>query len=100
MAAQIDHPAAMRVLELGLDHDPPYVVMEWVGTTTLAASVKATGPKSRNEAIELVHAVAGALRAAHRLGLSHGRIGPADVLVGGATTAEARLHRRRGRFPG
>ena len=41
MAAELVHPSAIRVLELGLEDDPPYVVMEWVGVTTLAESVKA-----------------------------------------------------------
>jgi hypothetical protein len=31
MAAQLDHPSAIGVLELSLQHDPPYMVMEWVG---------------------------------------------------------------------
>ncbi len=73
---ELDHPAAIRVLELGLEHDPPFVVMEWVGTTTLDRRCSATGRKSRDEAMELVRAVAGALHAAHRLGLPHGRLGP------------------------
>ena len=63
MAAQLVHPSAIRVLELGLEDDPPYMVMEWVGVTTLAESVRASGPKSRQEAIELIHAVAGAIKA-------------------------------------
>ena len=54
---------SVRVLELGLEHDTPYVVMEWVGATTLAAMVDATGPRSRQEAMELAHAVASALEA-------------------------------------
>ena len=85
MAAQLDHPSAIRVLELGLEDDPPYVVMEWVGVTTLAESVRASGPKSRHEAMELIRTVAEALKAAHRLGLPHGRLGPGHVLLAGPT---------------
>ena len=100
MAAQLVHPAAIRVLELGLEHDRPYAVMEWVGVTTLAESVKADGPKSRHEAMELIHAVAGALRAAHRLGLSHGRLGPGHVLLAGPTEPKLDFTGAAVGFPG
>ena len=46
MAAQLEHPVAIRVLELGLEHDRPYAVLEWVGATTLAESVKTSGPRT------------------------------------------------------
>jgi len=81
LAAQLEHPAAIHVLELGLEHDPPFVVLEWVGATTLTRLVEAKGPKGRHEAMELVRDLASALRAAHRLGLPHGRLGPAQVLL-------------------
>jgi serine/threonine protein kinase/class 3 adenylate cyclase len=81
LAAQLDHPSAIRVIELGLIDDSPYAVLEWVGVTTLASAVDATGQKTRDEAIELVSAIAGALGAAHRLGLAHGRLGPGQVLL-------------------
>jgi eukaryotic-like serine/threonine-protein kinase len=83
MAALIVHPAAIRVLELGLEQERPYAVVEWIGVTTLAELVRANGPVSRHDAMELVHAVAGALRAAHRLGLPHGRLRPEHVLLAG-----------------
>ena len=82
---QLVHTSAIRVLDLELEHERPYAVVEWVGVTTLTASVRATGPRSRREAMELTHAMAGALRAAHRLGLPHGRLGPAHVLLAGPT---------------
>ena len=96
----IDHPAAMRVLELGLEHDPPYVVMEWVGATTLAIVGQRVGRKSRHEAMELVRAVAGALRAAHRLGLPHGRLGPASGTRGRTTTPKLDFTGALVGFPG
>src|ERR1700684_1749316 len=36
LAARLEHPAAVRVLDPGLDRDPPHVGLEWVGGTTLA----------------------------------------------------------------
>ena len=81
MAAQLEHPSAIRVLELGLEHDRPYAVLEWVGVTTLATSVAANGPKSRHEAMAIAGDLAAALKAAHRLGLPHGRLAPGQVLL-------------------
>ncbi len=39
LAAGLAHPAAVRVLDVGLEADPPYVALEWVGTTTMAAGL-------------------------------------------------------------
>src|SRR5271155_947939 len=51
LAAQLEHPSAIRVRELGLVDDAPYAVLEWVGAATLAVSVDAAGPKTRDETI-------------------------------------------------
>jgi eukaryotic-like serine/threonine-protein kinase len=100
MASQLVHTSAIRVLELGLQHDPPYMVMEWVGVTTLAESVRANGPKSPHEAMELIHTVAGALKAAHRLGLPHGQLGPGHVLLAGLTQPKLDFAGASVGFPG
>ena len=55
----LEHPRRFASSS-GLADDPPYAVLEWVGTTTLAAAVGSAGPKPRDEAIELVRALAGA----------------------------------------
>ncbi len=81
LAAQLDHDSAIRVVEIGLEHDPPYAVMEWAGTTSLAESVATRGPRTHCRAVVVVRAVAGALSAAHRLGLAHGRLVPAQVFL-------------------
>jgi serine/threonine protein kinase/class 3 adenylate cyclase len=83
IAAQLDHPAAIRVLELAIEHDQPRTVLEWVGSTTLDGSVKANGRKSRPDAMALIRNLASALTSAHRLGLPHGRLSPRHVLFSG-----------------
>ena len=50
--------------------------------------------------MELIHAVAGALRAAHRLGLSHGRLGPGHVLLAGPTQPKLDFTGAAVGFPG
>jgi serine/threonine protein kinase/class 3 adenylate cyclase len=84
LAAELEHPSAIRVLDLGITQEPPYVVLEWAGTSTLATSVSGFGLGSDHNVIELLRDLAGALSAAHRLGLSHGRLNPGQVLLDGA----------------
>ncbi len=85
VAAQLEHPSVIRILELDLEHNRPYAVLEWVGATTLATSVAANGPKSRQDAIAIAGDLAAALKAAHRLGLPHGWLAPDQVLLVGGT---------------
>ena len=77
LAAQLEHPAAIRVLDPGLEHDPPYIALEWVGDRTLSENRSL----SRDAAVEVIRAMAEALAQAHRLGLAHGRLGPGQVLL-------------------
>src|SRR5262249_15306880 len=79
LAARLEHPSALHVIELGLAHDHPYVVLESAEAATVAAAVAASGPKTRDAAIELVRSLAGALEEAHRLGLAHGHLGPGHI---------------------
>ncbi len=81
LAGRLEHPAIVRVLDPGIDRDPPCVALEWVGTATLAEAAGSSGPMSRDDAVELAGVLAAALEEAHRLGLSHGRLGPGQILV-------------------
>jgi serine/threonine protein kinase/class 3 adenylate cyclase len=81
LAQQIEHPGVMRVLELGLDAEPAYAVLEWIGTDTLASAAARGSFTSQHEAVLLTRVIAGALAAAHRLGLSHGRLSAATMLM-------------------
>src|SRR5689334_5520078 len=79
VAAELEHPSAVHVVDLGLGPDPPYLALEWVGTTTMAEAVASIGPETREAVIDRVRSLAGALEEAHRLGLAHGRLGPGQV---------------------
>lgn len=84
LAGRLDHSAAIRLLDTGLDHDPPYIALEWADGKTLAELASTSRPMPQDEAVELVRNLATALEQAHRLGLAHGRIGPGRIfLVGG-----------------
>ncbi len=79
LAARLQHPAATRVLELSVDQDPPFVVLEWTGERSLASLIGQGKVFHESEALALVGSLAGALSEAHRLGLVHGRLTPHHV---------------------
>lgn len=83
IAATYTHSAVIRVLELALEDDPPYVVRQCAGESTLANLICERGALSEAEVLPLVHLLAGAVTASHSLGLVHGRIDPSQVWLDG-----------------
>ncbi|MBU6532656.1 serine/threonine-protein kinase [Streptomyces sp. NPDC057245] len=84
-AARVDHPAAVRILDVvvedaGLD-GLPWIVMEWVQGESLHEVLR-RGPVPPAEAARIGLAVLGALRAAHAVGIVHRAVRPANVLLG------------------
>ncbi len=87
----LDHPAIVRLLELGVDdHGVVYLVTEYVEGETLAERVAST-PLREDEADSLVAALCGGVGAAHDHGIFHGDLKPANVLWGANTGATPRL---------
>ncbi|GGQ05992.1 serine/threonine-protein kinase [Streptomyces mutabilis] len=85
-AARVDHPAAVRIHDVVVeeaagDGGPPWIVMEWVGGESLHEALR-RGPVPAPEAARVGHAVLGALRAAHSVGIVHRGVGADRVLLG------------------
>ena len=78
LAALIDHPAAIRMRELGLDQDPPFAALEWVVARTLAEAFAEVAP-SGPTALQIARDLCSVLAEAHRLGLAHGRLSPSQI---------------------
>jgi serine/threonine protein kinase len=70
----------VQPLELVLDADPPYVVMELVEGATLR-DLFARGPMASSSALPLLIEVARGLADAHRAGVAHLDLKPENVLV-------------------
>ena len=75
LASLLMHPTARRILDLGLDSDPPFLAVE-ITTTAL-------GPRFRfvtwEAALEGALALVSGLAEAHRMGLVHGGLGEDTV---------------------
>ena len=78
LAVLLDHPAAIRVRELGLEQDPPFAVLEWLMARTLAEAFAAVAPPGMT-ALRIARDLCSALAEAHRLGLAHGRLSPSQI---------------------
>lgn len=82
LAALLEHPAALRVVGMGLEETPPFAALEWTDGD-LASRLSEGGPLSGPEALAMGRDLAGALAEAHRLGLVHGRLSASQVRSAG-----------------
>jgi serine/threonine protein kinase len=92
LAREIDHPNVIRVYEHGVDASQHYISMEYVSGRNLYNVLKHRQLQP-DEVLETVRQVACGLAAAHRQGVVHSDIKPANILLAGegedATDARA-----------
>jgi len=80
-AAAVNHPNVVRVLDVDVTHDPPYLVMEYVDGVSLQAAVARHGTFAAAEAAAVGRQVAAGLQVAAGVGLVHRDIKPANILI-------------------
>jgi serine/threonine-protein kinase len=80
-AASIDHPNVIPVYEAGEAEGQLFIAMRWVEGTDLRLLIQDGGPMEPGQAIRVIEQVAAALDAAHRGGLVHRDVKPANVLI-------------------
>ncbi|WP_327392902.1 serine/threonine protein kinase [Streptomyces sp. NBC_01186] len=80
-AALISHPNVVVVHDVVDDEGLPAIVMEYVPATTLGDLIEAHGPVPLEEVARIGRGVIAALRAAHRAGILHRDVKPANVLL-------------------
>src|SRR5438270_914258 len=81
LAASIDHPNVIPVYEAGERDGTLFLIMRWVEGTDLRTLLSTSGRVSPARAIRLLRPVTSALAAAHRRGLVHRDVKPANVLI-------------------
>jgi len=79
--ARLNHPNIVSVYDFGQDEGAFYIVMEYVAGRTLGDIIRAEGPMAPSRAIAIAADVAAGLDAAHREGIVHRDVKPANVLV-------------------
>ena len=80
-AARIQHPNVVAIYRVGLlSDDSPYIVMQYVKGPSFADRLRASGPLPEADVRSALCDVASALTAAHRHGIVHRDVKPANVL--------------------
>jgi serine/threonine-protein kinase len=85
--ASVEHPNLAPVVDAGNANGRPYFVMPLLEGETLRERVRRTGPLAATEAVLVTMEVLSALDAAHRAGIVHRDVKPANVFL----TAEATI---------
>ena len=88
LAASIDHPNIIPVYEAGESEGRLFISMRWVDGSDVRSLISREGSLKPQRAVAIVERVGAALDAAHRHGLVHRDVKPANVLI----TSDAEEH--------
>lgn len=83
IAARLDHPSIVRVLDYGQDKGHAYLVMEFIEGFTLDDYLRKLGTRGIREVscLRLILAATLALSSAHQAGIMHRDLKPANLLL-------------------
>ena len=79
--ASLDHPNVARAYSVGQEKGQPYIVMELITGKRLDQLYSLTEPLEEVRALEVATGVARALQAANEIGLIHGDVKPANIML-------------------
>jgi hypothetical protein len=80
LGASLNHPGVVAIYDIASDDEGVWIVMEYVEGRTLREEI-GDGPLAPERALPILRAVADALDHAHRHGVIHRDVKPANVLV-------------------
>jgi serine/threonine protein kinase len=80
-AAAVCHDHVVTIHAVEEDHRPPYLVMQFIDGTSLQAKLDEGGPPGLKEILRIGLQTAQGLAAAHRQGLVHRDVKPANILL-------------------
>jgi len=82
VAAGLSHPHITAVYDAALDHDPPYLAMQYVEGQSLKNLLREVPLLSLEHTVGLLAPVAAALDHCHERGSTHRDVKPANILLG------------------
>ena len=88
-AAGLNHPNVVTIYTVGKQGPRPYIVMEYVEGGSLAEALRKNGPMGWREAARAVVDALRGLAAAHKAGIVHRDVKPANLMLGRAASGEA-----------
>src|SRR5579864_1771577 len=82
LTRKLQHPSAVRVDDIDEAEDGrPFIVMEYVEGRGLKDVIQAEAPIAAGRVCPLIRQIAGALDAAHRMGIVHRDVKPANIVL-------------------
>ncbi len=91
LAAGLNHPNIVQVFDRGLTDDQLWIRMQYVEGTD-AQEALAAGPMDPRRVLHIIRSVGSALDYAHRAGLLHRDVKPANILLAAAGHADDAEH--------
>jgi serine/threonine protein kinase len=89
--AKLDHPGFARLLDWGIEHGAPFMVMEIVEGESLRAVLRRHARLSTHVALRIGIAVCEQLEHVHACGLAHRDIKPGNIMVQSLSDAQIKL---------
>jgi hypothetical protein len=86
LAAQVEHPNIVQVLNVGQDGEVYFIIMQFVEGRSLAEIIS-RGPLAPRDAAKIALQAARGLAAAHKRGIIHRDVKPENILVDNAGVA-------------
>lgn len=80
-ASLIQHPNAITLFDFGEDGDILYLAMEFLSGETLRQRLRREPPLEVEQALDMFESMAGALGAAHRVGVVHRDLKPDNIFL-------------------
>ena len=79
--ANLSHPALLKVYDIGIVAERPFLVSEYVPGASISALIRKYGPFEPILALKIIKEIAGALAYSHKLGIIHRDIKPSNILA-------------------